>query len=74
MGISVTNVGEDSFGTYAETFYPEDVKFVNVRMITNPPVLCYLGEKSVICEVGNPLPANTTVCIYSTKYKIRNYF
>lgn len=61
LGIAVSNIGEDAFQTTVNVTVPKDVVFNNVRMVTNPPVLCYLAEEFLVCNVGNPLLANTTV-------------
>lgn len=63
LGVSVANTGEDSFRTYLNITLPEDVAFVNVRMVTDPPVMCFLGNASqyLLCDVGNPLRAAQSV-------------
>lgn len=59
----MANNGEDSFQTYVNITLPEDVAFVNVKMVTDPPVLCYLGNNSkyLLCDVGNPLRTGESV-------------
>lgn len=67
LGIAVTNTGEDAFGAYVQVPIPEDVTFSNVKMLTNPPILCLLpNENTLVCEIGNPLRANTTVSSSNT--------
>lgn len=63
LGISVANTGEDSFQTYINITLPEDVAFVNVKMVSDPPVLCFLGNGTqyLLCDVGNPLRAAQAV-------------
>lgn len=42
---------------------PEDVVFVNVKMVSDPPVMCFLGNGSLylICDIGNPLRVGQAV-------------
>lgn len=63
LGISVVNTGEDSFQTYVNITLPEDVAFVNVKMVTDPPVLCFVGNASnyLLCDIGNPLRTGESV-------------
>lgn len=67
LGISVSNAGEDSFQTYVNITLPEDVAFVNVKMVTDPPVMCFLGNGTqyLLCDIGNPLRAGQAVGIAS---------
>lgn len=63
LGITVANSGEDSFQTYLNITLPEDVAFVNVKMVTDPPVMCFLGNGSqyLLCDIGNPLQTTQAV-------------
>lgn len=40
---------------------PEDVNFVSVKLLSFRPVVCYKADELLLCDVGNPLPANATV-------------
>lgn len=68
LNIILVNAGEDAFESMLYMNMPLDVDYVNLGRVrpTDIPVSCGTEtveeeEKKLICDVGNPLPANTTL-------------
>ncbi|KFM62845.1 Integrin alpha-PS2, partial [Stegodyphus mimosarum] len=69
LNVILINAGEDAFESMLYVTMPIDVDYVNIGKVKpmDIPVSCTgneIGnddEKRLICDVGNPLPANTTL-------------
>ncbi|KAI0242235.1 Integrin alpha-PS2 [Lamellibrachia satsuma] len=69
LAIQVKNLGEDAFESLIKLQLPEGVSYINVFKVKSPlPVTCssYSDKEdisTVVCDIGNPLPAGALVHI-----------
>ncbi|GFV97529.1 integrin alpha-PS2 [Trichonephila clavipes] len=70
LNVILINAGEDAFESMLYISIPVDVDYVNIGRVRpmDIPVSCtgnedenMIGDKRLVCDVGNPLPANTTL-------------
>ncbi|GFQ81400.1 integrin alpha-PS2, partial [Trichonephila clavata] len=70
LNVILINAGEDAFESMLYISIPVDVDYVNIGRVRpmDIPVSCtgnedenIVGDRRLVCDVGNPLPANTTL-------------
>ena len=77
MSVDIINQGEDAFNAMLYLQLPKEVNY-NGAESTTPglSVLCSppspMNNRTLQCDVGNPLPANTKVNT-GNKHKVTNY-
>lgn len=68
LDITVKNAGEDAFESMLYLFMPLDINYVNInKSKLDFPIICRgaqpekTGMNVLICDIGNPLPANKRI-------------